>query len=111
MPCYEPTDPRDHADLRDNKKQIIFLEACLCSVLSVLKTQNIDAKIINAINEGASGVGKEEVWQWWLVHQKRDRERTERERKAKAKAKTLELLKASARSKLSSEELKALGIK
>lgn len=108
MPCR---DSRDHEYDEAAKAKTQFLEASLCAVLSVLKAQNKDAMIINDINEGASGVGKEDVWQWWLVHQKKDQERLERERKAKAKAKTLKLLKASARSKLSSEELKALGIK
>lgn len=107
MPCYEPPDPRDHVDLENNKKQITFLEACLCSVLSVLKAQNIDAKIINAINEGASGVGKDDVWQWWQVHQRKDAEKT-RQEKRKA---TLLALKKSALAKLTKEEREALRIK
>jgi hypothetical protein len=123
MPCRDFYDDHPEAYFKDVtepalKKKISFAESALCSYMGAALRQFMVLNTTATLDEGMeavldlidhkdAGIKKEDLRSWWKKHRALDEEH----RKEMAeKKRTAELIK-SARAKLSSEELKALGVK
>lgn len=112
MPCRDYYDDHPEAYFRDVKepalkKQISFAESALCAVLDALERANSDSShplpsAMTWINFTEAGITEKELREWRKKHKELDK---------KHRAEEQERLKASARAKLTPEELKALGVK
>lgn len=112
MPCRDFFDDHPEAYFREItapalKKQISFAESALCAVLDALERANRYSSnplpsVMTWINFEEAGITEEELLKWRKTHKELD---------AKYRAQEQERLKASAKAKLTSEELKALGLK
>ena len=85
------------------------VEALLCAVFHVLNVKNGPVPlhdVLNAVNWTKAGVTREWAQNWWQDHQERDRRREKEEAKQAEQVK----LRHNARSKLTTQELAALGL-
>lgn len=110
MPCY---DDRDSPQARQEaqtvalnvvKKQLNLVTAIACSALNYINQfEGTLYDLKSFVDESDFGVSGADIQKWWDDHNTKDKERKEKER--------LENLIKSAKSKLTKEELLALGIK
>ena len=113
MPCRDPMD-WDGVDRSSRHGMTMkHFEAALCGILSAVEQNGNDSTLegrvkmlFNQVNWDEAGVKRKTVEVWWAKHKKEDEERRAREAAEKRK----EELKASALSKLTTEERIALGI-
>lgn len=113
MPCRDYYDDHPEQYFRDVtepalKKQISFAESALCAALKAgEKLCEGKAHFYTHIDFADAGITSKELATW----QKKHRELDEKHRAEEAEKKRVAALKKSALSKLSKEELKALGVK
>jgi hypothetical protein len=117
MPCLDDG-PLIEADRRADearsyavslKKDIGFLEAILCAVMSVLDNAskvygepldgNVVAQVFERANWIEAGVTRQQAAEWWTTHKMRDHQRREAEAREKTR------LEAEAQAKRTKKEL------
>lgn len=102
MPCTDGGVPHPPTPKELRRRKV---PAMLCAVLSTMDSSQLEATL-NRIDWKEAGVSREDFAQWWKDHQTDDaiRKKSEAERAQAAKA------KAEALSKLTKQDLKALGL-
>ena len=101
MPCLNNYgNDSDHADLRE----LANLRATLCAVFRVLEEHGQLEKLLKKLDYKEAGLKRKQITSWYAEHKALD---DRRRAQAVAAAADLALI-ASARSKLTEEELKAL---
>lgn len=130
MPCrvYDDDEIRHQqaTEIADQRQKLKKVEAMLCGILTTLTdTTQFGAgndewfdTFLDRLDYAEMGVTREELLAWWDDHLEKDRRRREREREAAAEQERerqeeqeRNRLIEGAKSKLSTAEKKALGIK
>ncbi len=101
MPCLN--NYRDDIDQADHI-ELVNLRATLCAVFRVLEDKGQLDKLLTKLDYKEAGVKRKQITSWWAEHKAFDDRRRAREVAEEADR----ALIASARSKLTNEELKAL---
>lgn len=113
MPCGDEW-PEPNYEAQNLREQVRFLEASLCSVLSVLEgkkglVRNTE-ELLSKVDYKEAGISRKELERWWAQHKEADRRRREREARQLAEKQRVQGLRSAAMAKSTEEKRRALGL-